>query len=47
MKQLREEFGAIYGLVDNAGIGAEGLLATMHEPEIEALVPLTCSRLSF
>lgn len=39
-KSLREEFGAIYGLVNNAGIGTEGLLATMHNSEIEALVRL-------
>ena len=37
---MREEFGAIYGLVNNAGIGTEGLLATMHNSEIEALVRL-------
>ena len=40
VKMLREEFGAIYGLVNNAGIGTEGLLATMHNTEIEALVRL-------
>ncbi len=39
-KSLRDEFGAIYGLVNNAGIGTEGLLATMHNSEIEALVRL-------
>jgi 3-oxoacyl-[acyl-carrier protein] reductase len=40
VKVLRDEFGAIYGLVNNAGIGTEGLLATMHNSEIEALVRL-------
>jgi 3-oxoacyl-[acyl-carrier protein] reductase len=40
VKLLREEFGAIYGLVNNAGIGTEGLLATMHNSEIEALIRL-------
>jgi 3-oxoacyl-[acyl-carrier protein] reductase len=40
VKGLRDEFGAIYGLVNNAGIGTEGLLATMHNSEIEALVRL-------
>ena len=35
VKSLRDEFGAIYGLVNNAGIGTEGLLATMHNSEIE------------
>jgi 3-oxoacyl-[acyl-carrier protein] reductase len=40
VKALRDEFGAIYGLVNNAGIGTEGLLATMHNSEIEALMRL-------
>src|SRR5215475_11096121 len=40
VKQMRDEFGAIYGLVNNAGIGTEGLLATMHNSEIEALLRL-------
>jgi 3-oxoacyl-[acyl-carrier protein] reductase len=40
VKTLRDEFGAIYGLINNAGIGNEGLLATMHNTEIEALVRL-------
>jgi 3-oxoacyl-[acyl-carrier protein] reductase len=39
-KTLRDEFGAIYGLANNAGIGTEGLLATMHNSEIETLVRL-------
>ena len=39
-RDLRDEFGAIYGLVNNAGIGTEGLLATMHNSDIEALVRL-------
>jgi 3-oxoacyl-[acyl-carrier protein] reductase len=40
VKELRDEFGSIYGLVNNAGIGTEGLLATMHNSEIEALLRL-------
>jgi 3-oxoacyl-[acyl-carrier protein] reductase len=40
VKGLRDEFGAIYGLVNNAGIGTEGLLATMHNSQIEALLRL-------
>jgi 3-oxoacyl-[acyl-carrier protein] reductase len=40
VKGLRDQFGAIYGLINNAGIGTEGLLATMHNSEIEALVGL-------
>ena len=40
VKTVRGEFGAIYGLVNNAGSGSEGLLATMHNTDIEALVRL-------
>jgi 3-oxoacyl-[acyl-carrier protein] reductase len=40
VKAVRAAFGAIYGLVNNAGIGTEGLLATMHNSEIEALIRL-------
>jgi 3-oxoacyl-[acyl-carrier protein] reductase len=40
VKGVRDEFGAVYGLVNNAGIGTEGLLATMHNSEIEALLRL-------
>src|SRR6202007_1091199 len=40
VKGLRDQFGAIYGLVNNAGIGTEGLLATMHNTEIEARLRL-------
>ena len=39
-KLVRDEFGTVYGLVNNAGLGTEGLLATMHNSEIEALVRL-------
>ena len=40
IKGVRDEFGAIFGLINNAGIGPEGLLATQHNTEIEALVRL-------
>ena len=40
VKGLHTELGALYGLVNNAGIGTEGLLATMHNSEIEALIRL-------
>jgi 3-oxoacyl-[acyl-carrier protein] reductase len=39
-RSVRDEFGAIYFLVNNAGIGTDGLLATMHNSEIEALIRL-------
>ncbi len=35
--RLKTEFGAPYGLVNNAGISSEGLLATMHNSQIELL----------
>jgi 3-oxoacyl-[acyl-carrier protein] reductase len=38
--QVRKEFGEIYGLVNNAGIGTEGLLANMHVSKIKQLVEL-------
>jgi 3-oxoacyl-[acyl-carrier protein] reductase len=38
VKGLRDEVGPVYGLVNNAGIGTEGLLATMHNTQIEALL---------
>lgn len=37
---LRQEFGTPYGLVNNAGLGTEGLLAMMHNSQIEDLVRL-------
>ena len=40
VKGIRKEFGAIYGLVNNAGIGTSGLLATMRDAQIETLVRL-------
>jgi 3-oxoacyl-[acyl-carrier protein] reductase len=37
---LRKEFGPIYGLVNNAGIGTAGVLSLMPDEQIEALVRL-------
>src|SRR5581483_4072205 len=37
---IRKNFGPLYGLVNNAGIGTAGLLATMHNSEIEKLIRL-------
>src|SRR3954469_21481198 len=39
-KLVRDEFGPTFGLVNNPGLGTEGLLATMHNSEIEALIRL-------
>jgi len=40
VKEIRKEFGSIYGLVNNAGLGTSGLLATMRDAQIERLVHL-------
>ena len=40
VKELRKEFGSIYGLVNNAALGTSGILATMHDAQIENLVRL-------
>jgi 3-oxoacyl-[acyl-carrier protein] reductase len=40
VRGLRERFGPIYGLVNNVGLGTEGILATMPQPSIENLVQL-------
>jgi 3-oxoacyl-[acyl-carrier protein] reductase len=37
---IRREFGPIYGLVNNAGIGTSGVLATMRVADIERTVQL-------
>ncbi len=38
VRGLHKEFGPIYGLVNNAAIGTDGVLATMHNAKIETLV---------
>jgi 3-oxoacyl-[acyl-carrier protein] reductase len=38
VKTAREKFGPLYGLVNNAGISFEGLLANTHNSQIEQLV---------
>ena len=38
MRQLRKEFGPLYALVNNAALGTDGVLATMHNSQIEELV---------
>jgi 3-oxoacyl-[acyl-carrier protein] reductase len=40
VRKLRGRIGPIYGLVNNAGLGAAGLLATMPDADIEALIRL-------
>ena len=40
VRDLRARVGPIYGLVNNASLGASGLLATMPDADIEALIRL-------
>jgi 3-oxoacyl-[acyl-carrier protein] reductase len=40
VRDLKSEFGAPFGLVNNAGIGTAGVLANMRLSEIDALVRL-------
>ncbi len=37
---LRKEFGPVYGLVNNAGLGTPGILSLMRDDQIEALMRL-------
>ncbi len=39
-RALRKEFGPIYGLVNNAASGSDGVLAIMHNSQIEDLIRL-------
>jgi 3-oxoacyl-[acyl-carrier protein] reductase len=39
-KQIRKDFGAIYGLVNNAGISTDGVLAMTSTKQIEQVVRL-------
>jgi len=38
VKSLRDEFGPLFGLVNNAALGLDGVLATMHNSQIEEQV---------
>ncbi len=40
VKALRTDFGPIYGLINNAGLGSSGLLSTMRDRDIERLIQL-------
>ena len=40
VRTLRKAHGGFHGLVNNAGIGTEGILATMPESEIERLITI-------
>jgi 3-oxoacyl-[acyl-carrier protein] reductase len=38
IQKIRKEHGPIYGLINNAGIGTDGVLAIMHNSQIEELI---------
>jgi len=40
VRGLRKEFGSLFGLINNAALGHDGVLATMHNSQIEELVRL-------
>lgn len=40
VRELRKKFGPIYALVNNAGLGTSGILATLHDTQIQDLVRL-------
>ena len=40
VKALRADFGPIYGLVNNAGLGTSGLLSNMRDQDIQRLIQL-------
>ncbi len=40
VREMKAAHGPLYGLVNNAALGTEGLLSTMHNSEIEKLVRL-------
>jgi 3-oxoacyl-[acyl-carrier protein] reductase len=40
VRAVRADFGPIYGLVNNAGLGTSGLLSTMKDQQIQRLIQL-------
>jgi 3-oxoacyl-[acyl-carrier protein] reductase len=40
VKSLRSDFGALYGLVNNAGLGTGGVLSAMRNQDIQRLIEL-------
>jgi 3-oxoacyl-[acyl-carrier protein] reductase len=40
VKTLRADFGALYGLINNAGLGTSGLLSSMRNQDIQRLIEL-------
>ena len=40
VRTLRADFGALYGLINNAGLGTSGILSSMRDAEIQRLIQL-------
>jgi 3-oxoacyl-[acyl-carrier protein] reductase len=40
VRSLRADFGALYGLINNAGLGTSGILSNMRDAEIQRLIQL-------
>ena len=40
VRELKTRFGPLYGLINNAGMGVDGLLANTHNSQIEAAIRL-------
>jgi 3-oxoacyl-[acyl-carrier protein] reductase len=40
VKQLRADFGPLYGLVNNAGLGTSGILSNMRDQDVQRLIQL-------
>lgn len=40
VRTARSEFGPVYGLINNAGIGTSGILASMRDRDIQRLIEL-------
>src|SRR5882762_299776 len=40
VRALRADFGALYGLINNAGLGTSGILSNMRDQEIQRLIQL-------
>jgi 3-oxoacyl-[acyl-carrier protein] reductase len=40
VRSVRQEFGPIFGLINNAGLGTSGLLSNMRDHEVQRLIQL-------
>jgi 3-oxoacyl-[acyl-carrier protein] reductase len=40
VRSVRQEFGPIFGLINNAGLGTSGLLSNMRDQEVQRLIQL-------